>query len=1057
MSGDEFRLFITTSSGYLLILSWCDATGPAVLQALNTASIVSALSAATTAGSGPINVSSLNCSTTKNEIAATFTDGSIAVMTYTVKTRQRLFYESFSGSRTAAIPKITNSAVASLNSIKGLLAVSHGSTVCLHDIYSLLHKKAILSLESWNYSHDDLGDVSCMAWSPDQEMIAVGYSKKGMAVFHWTGVCVMTPLARGGSHDLSSQHITASLLQGPPKSMCWAQDGYNLIICSSADTKRFIQLDFAKSVLAANPVLNRGPHVALTTSKGIWLFRHPNTDCIKDNWEVLSLPPDYAVVNCPLKYISISADGQRIAACGTRGCVIYDKQLRKWKLFGVQEQENEIEVIAPPIWCSNVVICLPVRTPGTDNRRLIFFPRYYLDKSSLLHTIQLQNDQVPVLLDCAPQRHGPEGCYALVCLTETNKVLYYNIKIEVDSLLRPSKAKVTVVSSSVLELQIPGAIASMRLLPSPPPSESRDSSGPPAAVVLTHRGEVILISFILKWRAVLARNISQFWIDPSLADHGFVHLLLSSPKRAVLLALLHPHHKRSGAALVALRRQQSKEGKDSMQSSSSSLSAQPAPPHTTTLIQDADQDACPIGVLTNEGLLINATEGLKLAGSRKGPSRYHVHARTIPYLHAVLLALFIGEVSVDTDTAERQACASAAVEIAKGLHNHSFFVDVMDYLLHAVLHCHEIVETQSHQIERSAVLKAVLRFLSNYAEFHEVLVHCLRKADPGMWPLVFAVCPPLQLFDGALHAGRVRESALLLRVLQMPSNVDDPSRELRSAAAAARRLFPLAISRHMFELSAELLRFLNLLSGELLGDDIIGVKTIPDAASCLVPVEGYQHHDPLINSSLLRNCVINEGKQMLATGCLRDLHDMFDLLGLNVVNFIKLNWSPDTASIGKVFCNLHSQFAIPFARYTRPLPKGVAGEEVDTMLAGIAGHPRLLYQLKQLGGITSEVRTIASSKPHIITPAQIHLVLVPHSLTAIKNARQTCIDAGCSVLVFLLSLILLDIPSLVSQVASHGQLIQALKSPDVLGPNAGYAPLIQWLDKRRMDELQKLL
>ena len=498
-------------------------------------------------------------------------------------------------------------------------------------------------------------------------------------MFHWTGVCVMTPLARGGTHELSSQHISAALLESPPKSICWAQNGYNLMICSSSDPKRFLQLDFAKSVLAANPVLNRGPHVALTTSKGIWLFRHPDSDCIRDNWEVLSLPSDYSTLNCPLKYVAISADGQRIAACGTRGCVLYDKLARKWRLFGVQEQESEIEVVAPPIWCSNVVICLPVRTPHTtDDCRLLFFPRYYLDKCSLLQSIQLLPNQKPVLLDCAPQRSA-EGCYALVCVTETNEILYYNIKIEVDSLTRPSKAELTIISSSVIKLELPNAVASLRLLPSPPPSDSCNTAEPPAAVILTHRGEVILISFILKWKAVLARNISQFWIDPSLADHGFVHLLLSSPKRTVLLALLHPHHKRSGVAVVALRRQQSKDGKDNMQSPS--LSAQPAPPHTTTLIQDADQDACPIGILTNEGLLINATEGLTLAGSRKGPSRYHVHARTIPYLHAVLLSLFISEVSADSDSAEKSACASAAVEIAKGLHNHSFFVDVMDYLV----------------------------------------------------------------------------------------------------------------------------------------------------------------------------------------------------------------------------------------------------------------------------------------------------------------------------------------------------------------------------------------
>ena len=290
----------------------------------------------------------------------------------------------------------------------------------------------------------------------------------------------------------------------------------------------------------------------------------------------------------------------------------------------------------------------------------------------------------------------------------------------------------------------------------------------------------------------------------------------------------------------------------------------------------------------------------------------------------------------------------------------------------------------------------------------------------------------------------------------------------------------------MFELSAELLRFLNLLSGmdinllyfvkhvlmmmsvrvklqsknktgELLGDEIVGIRIPPDEQSCLVSLEGYQRHDPLLNSSWLRSCVVSEGKAMLAAGCLKDLSDMFELLALNIVKFMNEHWVLDKTTIGSVFEKLHSQFAVPFARYPRPLPKGESDKDVDAMLAGVAGHPRLLYQLKQLGGVTSEIHSIASSKPHIITPAQLHLILVPQSLIAVRNARQVCSNAGCSDLVFLLSLMLLDIPSLISQVSSHTKLIQALKSPEILGPNVGYTPLIQWLDKRRMEELRKLL
>eukprot|EP01064_Diplonema_japonicum_P023433 TRINITY_DN33862_c0_g1_i1.p1 TRINITY_DN33862_c0_g1~~TRINITY_DN33862_c0_g1_i1.p1 ORF type:complete len:1195 (+),score=253.97 TRINITY_DN33862_c0_g1_i1:100-3684(+) len=1013
ITSDISRLCVSTASGYLLILSWNGEPVPALLQAVKVPTMLASLTATATHPQDDSVINSLNC-IRQNELAATLSDGSIAVIGLVGKQTSVPVVDSFTGSRTQPIQGIDEGHKAALNSRKGLLAVSRGCVVVLHDLYSPLHKKASLSLESWGWYEKHLGNIETMTWSPDEEVLAVGYSKRGFAVFHWTGACVMTSLPRSGCNDQTSTHVTSSLLSTGTTTLVWDQHGYHLTLSCGGSQERILQMEFAKSAMIAAPTLNRGPQVMLSSKKSVWIFRHPDLDYLKDNWELLTLPPVYYNVNCPIRYVAMSVDGQHIVVCGHRGCVLYNVQLKKWKLFGVQEQEAEIEVVASPVWCTNTVVCLP--TKQAQGHALLFYPRFYLDRNSLLLTLPM--DTKPELLDAAPRSwNDAEGIVSLISLDKAGKLHCFRIKVLADSVSRPSKVQLQVLSKTILTWDIAAPISALRLLPTPPVTDAKqqqqqaDDRTPPSALVLTHRGELALINFSQKWKSVLSRNVSSFWIDPSLASHGFVHLIISSPKKTVMLAILHPNHKRQGAANVALRRQKSKE----LVKTPQAISAQPAPPHTTTLLQDADTDACPIGVLTGEGLLISATEGVRFSANGHGPPSYHVHVRTIPYLHAVLMALFIGEVASDSDATERAACSAAAVEVAKGLHEHSFFVDVMDYLLHSVLHCHDIVESHSHHIERSAVLRAVLSFLSNYPEFHEVLVHCLRKADPGMWPLVFAQCPPLQLFDSAVYAGRITEAALLLRVLQMPVH-EDPSKELRIAASAARKLFPLAISRHKFELSAELLRFLKLLRGELLSetDDYeLRAPKVDHIEAGLVPQGSTE--DPLLESSLLRGCVVAEGRKMLEAGSLRDLRAMLDLLGLSATEFVRKNWvlKRKSMDLEAIFLALHTQFGLPLgsnAKKVKINDKGLTEQErTDKILSVLCSHSRLLHQLKHSSNVTRETQQLISRCCPYITPTQIHLLLVPAAHTLVTSTLEAVTAAQCHEYTLLLSLILLDV------------------------------------------------
>ncbi|KAJ9473535.1 hypothetical protein DIPPA_29561 [Diplonema papillatum] len=1031
-------------------------------------------------------VETLHCSLCKvNELAATMGDGTIVVMRLLSGTAGTPLVHEFTGSRTAPIPGIAPGHRSALNSRKALLAVSHGAKVVLHDLYSPLHKKAVLSLELWGYTADDVGAVASLRWSPDEEVLAVGYAEKGLAVFHWTGACLMTTLPRCGEGPTSS-HVASCMLKCAPVALAWDPLGYHLLVSfGAAAAGKLAQLEFAKSAVLSCPSVNRGPRVVLVTSKSVLLFRHPDLDFLKDNWEPLSPPPVYAEANGPIRYASVSADGQHFCVVGARGCALYQAPLKKWRLFSVADQEQELDVVAAPVWCSNTVICLPARRIGVPGEyALYFYPRTHLDQRSLLLTVPMKGR--PELLDaCVLWQEERAGYILFSALDVDGRVLSLHIKAYTDSVMKPSKVALSVESQQLFTLDVAGPIAFLRLLPTPPcflrsapspthgdgeggrgakgfpagkPAGRRSAetrAGAPAALVLTQRGELILVSFAHSWRAVLSRNVAAFWIDPILADHGFVHVLVSGPKKTVLLALLHPMTRRVGGATAALQRRASKETASAK--ATGPLSPLPAPPHTTTLLQDADTDACPIGILTGEGLLVSATEGVR-SPSSVHPTSYHVHARNLPYLHAVLLALFIGESSPDSDPAERAACAAAAVEVAKELHEHSFFIDVMDYLLHAVLHCHDIVESHSHQIERPAVLRLVLRFLSNYPEFHEILVHCLRKADPGVWPLVFSQCPPFRLFETALQAGRITDAALLLRVLQMPM-LDDPTKELRVAASAARRLFPLTLARNKFALSAELLRFLKLLRTELLFEQEDGespANGTGDEESGLV-INQQSNDDPLIGSAYLRTSAVAKGRKLLAAGAVQDLHLMLSILGFSTASFISHHWASilptQPAALANmlttVFMEMHTQFSLPFATSGHVFPAGADASPRITsekIAAKLAGYSRLLSQWKQSSGFTQEAEAILSNPLRLVTPTQSHLVLVPIVLAQVLTAAANYREARAPELAVLSALLLLDLNLIRSLVDEKPTLREALDHIVTLPNFSGYRPILRWLD-----------
>ena len=46
------------------------------------------------------------------------------------------------------------------------------------------------------------------------------------------------------------------------------------------------------------------------------------------------LPPSYLTPNWPLRHVAMSADGQDVAAAGSRGVILHNLRTGKWRVFG---------------------------------------------------------------------------------------------------------------------------------------------------------------------------------------------------------------------------------------------------------------------------------------------------------------------------------------------------------------------------------------------------------------------------------------------------------------------------------------------------------------------------------------------------------------------------------------------------------------------------------------------------------------------------------------------------------------------------------------------------
>ena len=249
------------------------------------------------------------------------------------------------------------------------------------------------------------------------------------------------------------------------------------------------------------------------------------------------------------------------------------------------------------------------------------------------------------------------------------------------------------------------------------------------------------------------------------------------------------------------------------------------------------------------------------------------------------------------------------------------------------------------------------------------------------------------------------------------------------AAEAANTLFPLTVSRHTFQLSAEVLRFLSLLSGEI---------------SCKIPGEAD---------------VVEEGRSMLRRGEVFSLVSMLELLGIDRAAFMRrhnaeeyLSPSSDHRWVPDVFTELHRQFGLPLSGFCREItpPAGAArmsrDERAESVIAKIAGSSRVFCQWKHHTAAKEPALRMAAHALDLrcVTPTLIHLLLVPGVREAVQGVMVATEEAGCLHLTLLLAAMLFDLPKVKQLVEQNKRHRGGLQAACETAAHSGYLPLLRY-------------
>ncbi|EPS67848.1 hypothetical protein M569_06924, partial [Genlisea aurea] len=622
------------------------------------------------------------------------------------------------------------------------------------------------------YSMEDTGPVNCIAWTPDSSAFSVGWKLRGLAVWSVSGCRLMSTIRQIGLSSVSSptgypnHDVKYEPMMGGTLVMHWDENGYRLYAVEEGYAERIMAFSFGKCCINGGVSVTTYARQIIYGEDRVLIVQSEDTDELK--MLHLILPVSYISQNWPVQHVAASRDGKYLAVAGVNGLILYDIRLKRWRVFGDVTQEQKIQCRGL-LWLGKiVVVCNYV--DSSDTYELLFYPRYHLDRSSLLFRKPLASK--PMVMDVYQD-------YILVTYRPFDIHIFH---VNVNGELSPSSSP-QLQLSTVRELSIMTAKShpvAMRFVPDQLPRESIPGSGvsltsasprePARCLILRGKGDLSLLDLDNGRERELSDSVELFWVTCGQLEEK-TNLIEE-------VAWLDYGHR-------------------GMQVWYPSPGVDPFKQEDFLQLDpelEFDREVYPLGLLPSAGVIVGVSQRVSSSSCIEFPC-YEPSPQAQTILHCLLRHLLQRD--------KRDQALHLAQQSAEKPH----FSYCLEWLLFTVFESE--VSRQNSSKSGTAVSNQAITLLEktcdlirNFPEYYDVVVSVARKTDGRHWVDLFSAAGrSTELFEECFQSRWYRTAACYILVI---AKLEGPA----VSQYCALRLLQATLDESLYELAGELVRYL---------------------------------------------------------------------------------------------------------------------------------------------------------------------------------------------------------------------------------------------------------
>ncbi|KAL7631863.1 UNVERIFIED_CONTAM: hypothetical protein RMT77_017834 [Armadillidium vulgare] len=500
-------------------------------------------------------------------------------------------------------------------------------------------------------------------------------------------------------------------------------------------------------------------------------------------WLVVPIPYSYTAANWPIRYTCIDDEGEYIGVAGRNGVAHYSLKKRKWRLFGNENQEEDLVVTGGLLWWKDSYLTLGAYNIPANSDQIRLYPKNQ----------KLDNEFATIIPQPAQVLLLNIYCDQMIVLTSDCRITVYNLSEHSTSAKANSH---TVSVSRIQEVDISGLTVHPACVISVGLTSLRTESWrshcnhpvrPPAqSIIFNISGKVLMIQ---RDHSIDPSASSESVKDQKLFQSAqMTPIVLASCCEALWCATRTVSHKPHLSHALWLH--------CGAHGTRAWLPLFPAPGvdrgHTfmaRRIMLPFTPSIYPLAVLFEEAIMIGAeTDSSILAcdNTTLHQPLVLVEKTSQVYLHHLLRQLL------------RRNLGYHAWEVANTCRHLPYFPHALELLLHQVLE----EEATSKDPIPDSLLPRVLDFIREFPVHLLTVVQCARKTELALWRYLFSVAgSPRHLFTQALSKGELETAASYLIILQ----------NLESAMVSrthATKLLDATLEASKWELSKDLIRFL---------------------------------------------------------------------------------------------------------------------------------------------------------------------------------------------------------------------------------------------------------